>query len=504
MGSPLATVRHRLAHLMPRPFQSRRQRTITALEFSGEWLKLARVEVSAKGKRRLRRLVARPVVLPEEIPKTFVDLVKEGVGAADSILISIPRNLVTVRNLQLPNTDPRELNEMIGLQTAKQTPYSKEEIISDFQVVRRSPEGFTDVVLITTHRSVSNRCLKILDDCRLKAAGIRLSSHGVRSGWQLLCGATKDAGRGPTAVLDIDSNFSDFLVIRSGTVTFTKALSIGSAKLSSGEANEIEKLTQEIQRAIDIYEGERIGQGIATLVITGAEVRGRLVPRLGETLRLPVQRVSLVERLPGAREVLDVPEAQRESVSLTAVLGLAWDAESAGIDLTPQEVSIREALEHKGRAIMVTGILGVSILAALTALVSQHVYFKKQYLEQLDGEIARTQQAASDVEALKKRLKIIREAERRENSSLEILSVLHRSTPPEISLKSIAFDEDSHVVLKGVTQKMSTVFEFVSTLEKLPNFRQVKAKHATRSGSKDGSEEIEFEITCPLARKHEA
>ena len=225
MGSPLATVRHRLAHLMPRPFQSRRQRTITALEFSGEWLKLARVEVSAKGTRRLRRLVARPVVLPEEIPKTFVDLVKEGVGAADSILISIPRNLVTVRNLQLPTTDPRELNEMIGLQTAKQTPYSKEEIISDFQVVRRSPEGFTDVVLITTHRSVSNRCLKILDDCRLKAAGIRLSSHGVRSGWQLLRGATKDAGRGPTAVLDIDSNFSDFLVIRSGTVTFTKTLS---------------------------------------------------------------------------------------------------------------------------------------------------------------------------------------------------------------------------------------------------------------------------------------
>src|SRR5207244_12437843 len=97
MGSPLATVRHRLAHLMPRPFQSRRQRTITALEFSGEWLKLARVEVNAKGKRRLRRLVARPVVLPEELPKTCVDLVKERVGDADSPLIPIPRNRVTGR-----------------------------------------------------------------------------------------------------------------------------------------------------------------------------------------------------------------------------------------------------------------------------------------------------------------------------------------------------------------------------------------------------------------------
>src|SRR5712692_3331174 len=494
MGNP--------AHIFLRPFQSRRRRTTTALELSGEWLKLAQVEVGAKGK-RLLRLIARPVAPQEELSQTLVDLFKTGMSSADSIVISIPRNLVTVRNLQLPTTDPHELKEMIDLQAAKQTPYSKEEIIADFQVVRRSPEGYTDVVLITTHRSVSNRCLKILDDFHLKAAGIRLSSHGVLSSWQLMRGATRDEEHGPTAVLDIDSGFSDFLVIRSGTVTFTKALSIGAAKLGSGEANEIEKLAEEIQRAIDIYEGEQIGQGVANLVIMGAEVRARLVPGLRETLRLPVQRISLVDRFPGAREVLDLPEAQRGSVSFSAVLGLAWDAESAGIDLTPPEVRIREALEHKGRAIMVTGILSVSILAALTALVSQHVYFKKQYLEQLDGEIARTQQAASDVETLKKRLKIIREAERRENSSLEILSVLHRSTPPEIYLKSIAFEEQSHVVLKGMTQKMSTVFEFVSTLEKLPNFRQVKAKNATRSGSKDGSDEIEFEITCPLAKKNE-
>src|SRR5436309_9756918 len=495
MGNP--------ARILLRPFQSRRQRTTTALELSGEWLKLAQVEVGAKGK-RLLRLIARPVAPQEELSQTLVDLFKTGMSSADSIVISIPRNLVTVRNLQLPTADPHEPKEMIDLQAAKQTPYAKEEMIADFQIVSRSPEGYTDVVLITTHRSVSNRCLKILDDFHLKAAGIRLSSHGVLSSWQLMRGATRDEERGPTAVLDIDSNFSDFLVTRSGAVTFTKALSIGSAKLLSEEENESEKLAEEIQRAVDIYESERVGQGITKLVVTGAEVDlARVIPSLTAKLRLPVQRVSLVERLPGAREAMDLPEAQRGSVSFAAVLGLAWNAESAGIDLTPQEVRLREALEHKGRAIMVMGILGVSILTALTALVSQHVYFKKQYLEQLDGEISRTQQAADDVEALKKKLKIIRAAERLENSSLEILSVLHRSTPPEIYLKTIAFEEQSQVVLKGMTQKMSTVFEFVSTLEKLPNFRQVKAKNATRSGSKDGSDEIEFEITCPLAKKNE-
>src|SRR5207245_11729459 len=112
-------------------------------------------------------------------------------------------------------------------------------------------------------------------------------------------GATRDEERGPTAVLDIDSNFSDFLVTRSGAVTFTKALSIGSAKLAE-EENEIEKLAEEIQRAVDIYESERVGQGITKLVVTGAQVDlSRLIPSLTASFRLRAPRWSLAEPLTG-------------------------------------------------------------------------------------------------------------------------------------------------------------------------------------------------------------
>src|SRR5438034_565573 len=82
MGNP--------ARILLRPFQSRRQRTTTALELSGEWLKLAQVEVGAKGK-RLLRLIARPVAPQEELSQTLVDLFKTGMSSADSIVISIPR-----------------------------------------------------------------------------------------------------------------------------------------------------------------------------------------------------------------------------------------------------------------------------------------------------------------------------------------------------------------------------------------------------------------------------
>ena len=75
--------------------------------------------------------------------------------------------------------------------------------------------------------------------------------------------------------------------------------------------------------------------------------------------------------------------------------------------------------------------------------------------------------------------------------------------PSEIYLHGITFQEDSHVILKGVSQKMSTVFEFLSILEKQPNFHHVKTKNVTKSGSRGKKRVINFEITCPLTKKNE-
>ncbi len=498
-----AAVSKDLRQMFSWPFQVNRQRTIVAVESGGEWLKLAHVEISPKGK-KIVKLAARTVVLQEDLSKMLVDLVNDGLIPKDSVLISIPRNLVTVRILQLPSTDPQELKEMINLQAVKQTPFLKDEIIADFQVIRSNPEGFTDVVLVTTHRSVSNAALKILDDAHLQAEGIRLSTQGVLNTYRLMQGSTGDEENEPVAIVDIDSSFSDFMVILNGQISFTKALSVGPAKLLASGEKEIEKFTEEIQRAVDIYGNEGIGRRITKLVITGAEIDlTGLIPRLREKLRLPVERVSLMDNIAGVSECLDLPEGQRGAVSFAAVLGLAWNPDGAKFDLAPQEVRMREALAEKGRALTSVGILVILILMALTVLISQHVYYKKQYIEQLHQEVLRIQQEADEVEGMKKKIKIIREATGFQNSFLDILSVLYQSIPSDIYLKSITFEDGSHLMLKGVSKKMSGVFRFLSILEKRPNFHHVKTRHVTRSGKKGAKGESDFEITCLLAKGDE-
>ncbi len=486
------------------PFRINRQKTVVALESSGEYLKMAQVSSNAGGK-KIVKLVARTVVLQEDLSKMLVDLVDEGLIPAESVLlISTPRNLVTVRNLQVPTTDSQELKEMINLQAVKQTPFLKDEIIADFQVVRSSPEGYTDVILVTTHRSVSNASLKILDDAHLQAEGIRLSSQGVLNAYCMINGFAGEDTDEPVAIVDIDSSYSDFIVALDGQICFTKALSIGPTKLLMGGEKEIEKFTEEIQRAVEIYGNEGIGRRVSKVVITGAEIDlEAIIPKLSESLNLSVEWMSLVDNIPGGSEIMDFPENSTGSLSFAGVVGLAWNPGGAQLDLTPPEVRIREALAQKGKAITSIGISVILLLTALTVFASQQIYSRKRYLEELSQEVHQTQQEASEVEAMKKKIRVIKDATGFENSSLEILSVLHKSLPADIYLRSITFEDGSHLILRGVAEKMSGVFRFLSTLEKQPNFHHVKTKHVTRASRKRGREEINFEMTCLLAKHGE-
>jgi Tfp pilus assembly PilM family ATPase/Tfp pilus assembly protein PilN len=502
-----ATVNKDFKRMLLRPFSMKRRKVVVALESSGECLKLAQVQFGAKGK-KIVKLVARTAVLQEDLSKTLMGLVEEGFLATDSVLISIPRNLVTVRNLQLPTTDPQELKEMVNLQAVKQTPFLKDEIIADFHVVRSSPEGYTDVILVTTHRSVPNANLKTLDEANLQGEGVRLSSQGVFHTYLLLQGISGDQARDPVAIVDIDSSFSDFMVVEDGQICFTKALSVGPAKLmidGEGGEKEVEKFTEEIQRAVDIYGNEGIGERISKLVMMGAEVDiPGLIPGLRAKLHIPVERISLTDGVEVSPEMLDLPDAQRESLSFSAVLGLAWEPDASLIDLTPPEVRLRESLAQKGKAMTSLGVLVIIILMATTLFVSQQIYSRKQYLEQLNQEVQQTQKEANEVEAMRTKIKLIRDASGSENSSLEILTVLHKNIPADIYLKSINFEAGSHLILKGVAEKMSEVFGFLATLEKQPNFHHVRTKHVTRSTRKGGKGEIDFEMTCLLAKNDEA
>lgn len=482
---------------------AKRPKTIVAVEWGGEWLKMAQVAVHPRGK-QLVRLEAREIPSPGELPKILHALFTNGVDHADSLIVSLPRNLVTVRNLKLPSTDPVELKEMISLQAARQTPYSKEEIISNFQRVGTAAEGYTDVILAIANREVSHERLKVLEEAHLKTAGIRLTSQGILN-WQRMAQPSKADGEGGTiAVVDIDATFTDFVVVSDGQLIFTKAMSIGASKLLEGEGKWVERFTQEMKAALDLYEHQGVGNAITRVVLTGAEmVPVGLKEAIQQKWGLVVERVSILEKVPGVPQLAGSSEMQRRSTSFTAVVGLAWDPEGAGIDLIPFEVVLKEGLAARGRDLMIMGVLLLSILMVISGMISERLYFKRQYLEQLRQEVQRTTEQATELERLRREIRIVRESSKVRNSPMDVLSLLHQLMPPEIYLTAITFKDGEELTLTGVSQEMSDVFKFVSVLDQQAGFGQVKVKHVTQKVREGEKGQSDFEVVCLLKAKSE-
>ena len=119
----------------------RRSKVTAAVEAGPEFLKLAVLEES-RGGRTITRLLKRDAA--GETVGGFLN--KEKINY-DELIIILPRNQVTIRNLELPSVDQDEIRDIINIQTGKQTPFARDEVIEDYRLVGSSRQRYTKVLL---------------------------------------------------------------------------------------------------------------------------------------------------------------------------------------------------------------------------------------------------------------------------------------------------------------------------------------------------------------------
>jgi Tfp pilus assembly PilM family ATPase len=167
-----------LRHLFNKP--------IIIIEIGNDWLKI---------------LECNPLSQADSITKTsFMKLsqIKESVSGAiskvfrdlklnkNTVILCIPRHLATVRILELPSIDPKEIADMIDLQIGKQTPYAKEEIVFSHRIIDAEREGYTKAMLVIAKHSLIKERLVTLEKVGIDARRVCLSSEGVIIGLVVL------------------------------------------------------------------------------------------------------------------------------------------------------------------------------------------------------------------------------------------------------------------------------------------------------------------------------
>src|SRR3989338_5166984 len=208
------------------------------VEIGNDWLKVMEGNPSAKEsfvtKASFRKLVEIKEPVTAALVKIFKDLKLDPRG----VIACIPRHLVTVRILEFPSTNPKDIRDMVSLQVGKQTPYSRDEIIFTYKTIGANAAGHTREMLVIARRNLVNARVEVLQKAGIEVEQVTMSSEGLVHWFHLAYWEETSPGKSKVyddvklddqAVIcvDIDSNYSDFIVLRKGKLVYTRNFLIG-------------------------------------------------------------------------------------------------------------------------------------------------------------------------------------------------------------------------------------------------------------------------------------
>ena len=408
-------------------------------------------------------------------------------ASLDDLIIILSRNQVTVRNLELPTTDPQEIKDIISIQAGKQTPFSRDEIIADFKTIGLTRQHYTKVLLAIVQKAVVHNFLNSLAEKKEAVSKIVLGSQVFVNWYSIIAPKIGDE---TFAVLDIDNDFSDFCVLSKGGLLFTKLLHFGRRDLSKRAWQK--SFLEEIGLSLDAYRKESIGPLFNKVAIMGMnpeEIKNILAKELSLETLGPFEDA----------EGISI-SGEAKAASFPKLIGLALDPARPLMDFLPQGLKQARAKRIKRKELMLTGILILSVLIMGLGIFLEKICTKTLLLRRLDAQFVKLEDGTSELKKEYLKINLIKNRMDTKNSALEVLREIHKVVPQEIYLTNISFEEGKLISLRGTSKAMSEVFKFVKTLEGLPIFKNVKTKYVTKRRLK-GKDLTDFEITCPLIRE---
>lgn len=482
----------------------RKVKMVTVLEIGHDWLKIVQAQFLAKTW-KIHRVVSEDVSSfrdkhDEKISQQIRSLLKESKTEPGMFITVVPYQVVAIRSLEFPSTNLDEIKNMVELQISKQTPFSIDEMIYDYEILSINAEGYSRVMLAIVHQDVTRRYSRILKAAKLKMERVALSSEGLLA-WHRFV-HNESVNNALHILIDLDFSKSNFTVVCGGKVVFCRNLSIGIVKPLTETDEWREKFINAVKQSIYAYqnENEAVSEEIDKIVITGAK-------NILELLDLSVLKDKLnleVEIVPQFKNICEDPNflvqennKNVENISIAPLLGFGLTPDEQKINLIPLQLRLEKGMKEREKDLYSCGIYLAFILIIVSSIFFGKAYIKKQYLFQLKEEAAKVSEKAEKLSGMLKEIEEVRERIYKRDVALKFIYEIHKAIFPEIYLTSINFDGEDQVILRGVSSVMSEVFDFLNALEKSECFYNVKTKFVT-TRKIENKDITEFEIECPI------
>ncbi|MFC1452768.1 pilus assembly protein PilM [Verrucomicrobiota bacterium] len=474
-------------------------RPLVAVELGSDWLKVVQAEQSRAGLRILRMARAEnsaSLLSSKDASSALAEAIKT-FKFTGPVIGCLPRRSVTIRMLELPSTDPAEIADMMELQAGKQTPYSKEEIVSDYTLVGAAREGYTNVMLAIVQRSLLRHRFSVFEEAGVEIERMSVSTEGVLHWFRQ--GVPGDLAGSTVAVLDIDSACSDFMVVSRGMLVFTRSILVGAEALFDDERAR-ERFGREVVNSLAACRGESPSLAVGSLLVTGAGARVEGLPSyLGEQLNLQAVERDGLESVSEMPRAPSLKEPEFRSLSITPLLGIAVASGQLEIDLVPDTVRLRKQLTVKARKLAALAALIMTALVAASLYATSRLWFKIARLKGIEKRITALSPIVDEVERKMEIIKIMRRRRDFSDSALNLLAEVHRqlSDEADIALEGMELDvRKGQLAVAGTGGSTRDISNLARGLETSRLFGQVQESGTSMARNR----RYKFRIVAELER----
>jgi len=465
------------------------------IEVDKDYLKYASAEISKKGI-VITRLLTHPVsdLSDEELATLLSNLIIKYNIALDETCFIIPRDKVMLRFIRLPAIAEEEIKNMVSFEITKQSPYSEEEVVSDYIVAPAEEEGYSDVMLAIAHKSQSTKIDSLLDHIGKKANRINLSSEALVSWLGYYTGQEgEDKGLG---LLDIDTKKTELIITSNGRLDFSRIISVGAEGIlrNTQDPPAKSRLVDEVRRSLDHYLKEQHKEPgfISEFIVTGADPVLKDVSRLLQNeLRIQSREVNIFSTLTLSEDALTEGEISKVVSMCGACGGLFL---SKGINLVSEEVRGKERLRMKVKGVVGALIFCVLCLGLLSSALLLKLHQKRSLLASMKSMLGQLEPMTEVTEEKMERLDLVKNRFSEGTSSLDVILNLYKIIPGNVSLIDFDYDEDNHLLrFRGTALKMSDVFKLATLLESSGRFSKVETRSVNKRRTKT-AELVDFQM----------
>jgi general secretion pathway protein L len=457
-------------------------------------------------------------------------------GAGDLAALALPGDEVSTRTLRMPFSDSRRIARTVPFELEGQIPFSLEEVVFDYRVTQRLPDGGVRLLAgLATH--------EVLKDWlqALAGAGIdpRLLGIDALSYTRLIELLPRSSAQGRVGLLDIGYRLSSLCVMGPEGVDCARTLSLGgrdltlrlaeafrvspddaesgkrrgaivaydggpelhgeSARIAEALGKGLQQLVREVRQTLAAADGS--SQPLDTLWLCGGGSRIRnLTEYLSRELQAPVRRLEAEHvDIPGRERLGDEPGAP-----WAKALGLALHAHRGG---RGDFLNLRRgAFAHKGDFEAVRGRLlqlAAGLLAVLLLWAGQAVTRSlslSRTERELDNRVREVTQAvlgkAYDNPEIA--ISVIKEKTSPgadplpKLSALDALREIHQRIPADAQLRLKDLNlSPKKIRLEGFTDSFETVEKIRAALQEFECFTEVQAGNMRSTKE----QEVQFELT---------